>query len=89
MDCAQFVLVGALHPIVAHGDEGDLIGRTREKGADGRLCRDQRGRVKPIGPARRDNTLRPGAGPLDDSLAAKIDRRSEVNRSNPLSYGRN
>lgn len=49
MDRAKFVLVISLQPIVAHRDKGDLIGRTRENGADSRLCRDQRDCVKSFG----------------------------------------
>jgi hypothetical protein len=46
VDCAEFILVSSVDAIVAHRDEANLIGRPRENGADGRLCRDQRGRVK-------------------------------------------
>jgi hypothetical protein len=38
---AQFVLVSSFQPIVAHGHEGNPIGRPRENGANGRLCGDQ------------------------------------------------
>jgi hypothetical protein len=76
MDCAQFVLVGSLQPVVAHRDQGDLIGRPREKSADGRLCRDQRGRVGPYGlVCRLDDALCTSAGPLNDRFVPKIDRR--------------
>ncbi len=52
--------------------EIDVIGRAREKGANGRLCRDQRGRVEPLNLVCGDDALRPGAGPLDDRLAVEI-----------------
>ena|SRR6516164_350311 len=73
MDRTQLVFVSSLQSVIAHGDDGDLIGRTREEGADRHLRRNQRGRIEPFGPACGDNALRPGTGPLDDRLASKID----------------
>jgi len=49
VDCAQFVFVGSFQSVLARRDKRDLIGRARQKGADGRLYRDQRGRVQPSG----------------------------------------
>jgi hypothetical protein len=43
------------------------------KGADGRLCRDEGGRVEPLGSVCGDDALSARARPLDDRLAAEID----------------
>jgi hypothetical protein len=50
--------------------------KPREKGADNRLCRDQRGRVEPFWTVLpRDGALRLSAGPLDDRFAPEIGSR--------------
>jgi hypothetical protein len=59
VDRAQFVLVGSLDAIAAHRDEETSSSEIRENGADDRLCRDQRGRVKPLGPICGDNACVP------------------------------
>ena len=74
MDRAQFVLVRSLQPVLARGNQRDMIGWTREKGTDGRLCGDQRGRVKSVGfGCRRNDALRAGARPLNDRSGTEID----------------
>lgn len=87
MDRAEFILVSSVDAVVAHRDEANLIGRPREKSADGRLCRGQRGRVKPFGlGCYLDDALRTRTRPLDDSLAPKIDSRDfewRVSESKP------
>jgi hypothetical protein len=82
------VPVGSLQPVVAHCDERDLIGWTREKDAGGRLRRDQGGRIEPFGLACRDNALCASTGPLDDRLAAEIDGRDLKGRVSKIKAAR-
>jgi hypothetical protein len=73
VDGAQFVFVGSFQPIVAHGHEGNPIGRARKKGTDGSLCCDQCGSVQPVGLTSRYDALRASTRSLDDRFAVEID----------------
>src|SRR5437879_3442910 len=61
MDRADLVLVGAVDPIISHGDKGDLIWRCGKHGPNGRIRGNERGCAKPLGAVcRDDDLLRPG-----------------------------
>jgi len=74
MDRADLVLVGAVDPIISHGNQGDLIWRCGKHGPNGRIRGDERGCVKPLSAVcRDDDPLGPGARPLDNRLTLEID----------------
>jgi hypothetical protein len=74
MDRADLVLVGAVDPIISHGDQGDLIWQCGKHGPNGRIRGDERGCVKPLGAVcRDDDPLGPGARPLDNRFTLEID----------------
>src|SRR6266436_132236 len=74
MDRADLVLVGAVDPIISHGNQGDLIWQCGKHVPNGRIRGDERGCVKPLGAVcRDDDPLGPGARPLDNRFTLEID----------------
>jgi len=74
MQSAQFVLVGPLDAVIAHRHQRDGFGAGCQRPRRRRGGHQRRG-VEPFRPRCGDNTLGARAGPLDDRLAAEIDRR--------------
>ena len=74
MDRADLVLVGAVDPIISHGNQGDLIWQCGKHGPNGRIRGGERGCVEPLGAVcRDDDPLGPGARPLDNRLTLEIE----------------